>query len=616
MEAIAIGKKAQILVIDANARNAVYLEQMLSAPDRGITSATNAKDALKTALDKEFDLILLDVQLPGNQGPEIALILKTNRRTRDIPIIFVSDEKAPVEPPPATGIIDYLYKPLDAAVTKARVSALLLQYWQKKELAQKNALLEKYALLIDSSTDLICSLDARSLKFEEVNPAATRILGYSPEELKGTSLLFYLDEQHRQRIQQLSRENQEHFSFETDIWVKDRSTRLLSWNVISRNGQWFAGARDITGAREAEEIKNCLAAVVRQSNDAIYLHDADGGIISWNRGAEKIYGFTEKEALKMKLWNIVPGPLLAEAQELFNSLLEGAEVRSVETTRITKKGDIIDVLFSASVVLDAENNLRSIAITERDITAEKQAKREIEKALAEASQANKELESFSYSVSHDLRAPLRALNGYSHMLEEDFQQVLDEEGRRLLGNIRYNARRMGMLIDDLLAFSRLGRKELQRSPLSIADLVGEVLRELAGPLTGRATIEVHDLRPAYGDRSLLRQVWINLISNALKYSSKTALPRITIGSLPETANRESGYYVQDNGVGFNMEYAGKLFGVFQRLHRDEDFEGTGVGLAIVHRIVSRHGGKVWAKGEPGEGATFYFSLPWDRASAR
>src|SRR6185437_14295941 len=251
-------------------------------------------------------------------------------------------------------------------------------------------------------------------------------------------------------------------------------------------------------------------------------------------------------------------------------------------------------------------------ITEKKRAEEeiRQANRELENALSDLKLVNRELESFSYSVSHDLRSPLRAMDGYSQMLTDEFHEVLNEEGRRLLGNIRRNATRMGTLIDDLLEFSRLGRKELHKSPVDMGELVGEVLQVMEASV-GRsgAVIAVRELPPAHADRSLLRQVWTNLISNALKYSAKTQSPEITIGFIGRGGAGECGYFVQDNGVGFNMEYAHKLFGVFQRLHSHEEFEGTGVGLANVQRIISRHGGRVWAKGEPGKGATFYFSIP-------
>ena len=216
-----------------------------------------------------------------------------------------------------------------------------------------------------------------------------------------------------------------------------------------------------------------------------------------------------------------------------------------------------------------------------------------------------ELESFSYSVSHDLRAPLRAIDGYARMLEEDYAGRLDAEAQRLIGVVRANARRMGQLIDDLLAFSRLSRQQPARARLDMSALAREVAHELRGG--GPATIEVAPLPPAQADAALLRQVWTNLIGNALKYSAKKAEARVDIGAREDAG--ETVYWVRDNGAGFDMRYAQKLFGVFQRLHRADEFEGTGVGLAIVQRIVARHGGRVWAEGEPGAGACFYFSLP-------
>ena len=216
-----------------------------------------------------------------------------------------------------------------------------------------------------------------------------------------------------------------------------------------------------------------------------------------------------------------------------------------------------------------------------------------------------ELESFSYSVSHDLRAPLRAIDGYARMLEEDYAGRLDAEAQRLIGVVRANARRMGQLIDDLLAFSRLGRQQPARARLDMSALACEVGHDLRG--NRPATIEVAPLPPAQADAALLRQVWTNLIGNALKYSAKKAEARVDIGAREDAG--ETVYWVRDNGAGFDMRYAQKLFGVFQRLHRADEFEGTGVGLAIVQRIVARHGGRVWAEGEPGAGACFYFSLP-------
>jgi signal transduction histidine kinase len=223
---------------------------------------------------------------------------------------------------------------------------------------------------------------------------------------------------------------------------------------------------------------------------------------------------------------------------------------------------------------------------------------------AELSAANKELDSFAYSVSHDLRAPLRAVDGFALMLDEDYARQLDDEGRRLIGVVRSSARRMSQLIDDLLEFSRLGRKELARERIDMAQVAREVAAEIA---PGAAAIEIAQLPAASGDRSLLRQVWVNLIGNAVKYSTKTQNPRVEVGARAE--GPMTVYWVRDNGAGFDMKSAAKLFGVFQRLHRPEEFPGTGVGLAIVQRVVTRHGGRIWAEAEPGKGACFYFTLP-------
>ena len=220
--------------------------------------------------------------------------------------------------------------------------------------------------------------------------------------------------------------------------------------------------------------------------------------------------------------------------------------------------------------------------------------------------ANKELESFSYSVSHDLRAPLRAIDGFTKIFDEDYGDQIDDEGRRLLKIIRENSQRMGLLIDDLLAFSRLGRQPLSTEQTDMKSLAIEALRQVhAAGLGKNASTVINDLPAANVDPPLLKQVWINLLSNALKYSSTRESPQIEVGFL----TTQNAYFVKDNGVGFDMRYYDKLFGVFQRLHRIDEFSGTGVGLAIVHRLITRHGGRVWAEAELDRGATFFFSVP-------
>jgi PAS domain S-box-containing protein len=866
--------KAVILIVDDKPANILALESLLADKDRLLLSATNGNEALQIALNKPVDLIILDVQMPQMDGFEVAQILKSNKRTRDIPIIFATAESREhqfIMKGYGEGAIDYLSKPLNPEIVKAKVAVLLQLQLQKKELVEKNSSLQRCALLIDNSADIIGIVDARTFRIEEINSAFTNTLGYSREDCKETPLTFYLSNEDRAMVQALSKKGKESLSFETRIYCKDRSLKWLQWNVVARYGKWFVNARDITEIKEVEKVRNYLATVVKQSSDAIYIHDEGGTIITWNEGAEKIYGYSEQEALRMKIWNIIPEFVQAEAEEMISRIIRGQKVQDQETRRITRHGKLVDVLFSASLITEVNDHHLSIAVTERDITRQKKAedrlreneaflksilntlgdavvvadsegrpvllnpaaerilgrdskpvgieewtaayglfypdavtpfptseiplvqaiqgkesaqvemfirnkevpeglhvttssnplkdgqsaivggvsvihdiseRKKAEGALKESElrfrnlfeyapypmwvydletlrflevnqpainhygyareeflrmgisdirpkadmerlvkdvqerdeevqssrgwqhclrsgqvidveitshlidfrghkaalviakditdqkkaearirqlneellsnvrqleATNKELESFSYSVSHDLRAPLRGLNGYSQMLQEDYGSVLDDEARRLLGNIQRNAHRMGVLIDDLLDFSRLGRKELQKVEINMDELVKEVVSEISHTTPHAAVIKIHGLSPADADAALIRQVWVNLVSNAVKYSGKKEKPQVEIGSNHQDA--EVVYYVKDNGTGFNMKYADKLFGVFQRLHNRTDFEGTGIGLAIVQRIVSKHGGRVWAEAKENEGATFYFTLP-------
>lgn len=242
-----------------------------------------------------------------------------------------------------------------------------------------------------------------------------------------------------------------------------------------------------------------------------------------------------------------------------------------------------------------------------DIEAER-FKAEQAKALLES--VNKELEAFTYSVSHDLRAPLRAISGFSQAVIEDCAPRLDDEGRRYLGLIQENAHRMGRLIDDLLTFSRLGRQQMTKSEIDMSALAKSVFEELAAREPGRKfNFLLHPVPPAFGDGPMIRQVLVNLFSNAVKFTRTRAEASIEFGYRPELDC--GAYYVRDNGVGFDMKYSNKLFGVFQRLHSVAEFEGTGVGLALVFRIITRHGGKAWAEGIVDRGATVYFTLPGD-----
>jgi light-regulated signal transduction histidine kinase (bacteriophytochrome) len=282
-----------------------------------------------------------------------------------------------------------------------------------------------------------------------------------------------------------------------------------------------------------------------------------------------------------------------------------------------KNGSVVWIDMATSLRRDKEGQPLYYMTSVIDITERKRAEEELHKYhehLEELVQertgkletANKELESFSYSVSHDLRTPLRAIDGFSHILLDDYSGKLDDEGKRLLSVVRDNTSRMGQLIDDILKFSRTSRLEMSFSEIDMERLAREVVEELQ-PVDAKLQVEIEPIPPATGDRAMMHQVFVNLLSNGVKFSRVRETAMIKVGGYIKDG--EAVYFVRDNGAGFDMHYVDKLFGVFQRLHSTEEFEGTGIGLAIVKRIVIRHGGRVWAEGKLNEGATIYFALP-------
>jgi PAS domain S-box-containing protein len=339
--------------------------------------------------------------------------------------------------------------------------------------------------------------------------------------------------------------------------------------------------------------------------------DADGLIVRMNDTWLAWLGYTREEVVGRMRHAELMTPASARRfwDEAFPRFRDQGSLQGAEFEYRRKDGSSFPGVLNATSIRDEAGRFVMSRSTVFNVAELKRAEQAAQRYSAELEATNRELESFSYSVSHDLRAPLRAVDGYARMLEEDYQDRLDQEGRRLLGVVREASGRMGRLIDDLLAFSRLGRQAPARRPVDMAALVGEVVTESRGE--SKAEVELAPLPAASADRTMLKQVWTNLIGNAFKYSGKREGARVEVGGREEPS--ELVYWVRDNGVGFDMRYADKLFGVFQRLHRAEEFPGTGVGLAIVQRVVARHGGRVWAEGRPGEGACFFFSLPREAA---
>ncbi len=298
----------------------------------------------------------------------------------------------------------------------------------------------------------------------------------------------------------------------------------------------------------------------------------------------------------------------AELDRNFREALQHRALFENETRIIRPDGTVRWIYNKAQPYFDEHGKLLRYIGTALDITERKRAEMALRQRTAELEFANRELEAFSYSVSHDLKAPIRAIQGFARMLVKERAGALDEEGLRLLGVVVDNTQTMAQLIDDLLALSRLGRQQIRKSAFDLAAMVRWDFEQQRAVAPGRdICLTVGELPPAWADHSLINQVILNLLENAIKYTRAKETAGIEVGGYvqgPETV-----YYVRDNGIGFDERFSNKLFGVFQRLHRGSEYEGTGVGLAIVKRIIERHGGRVWAEGKVNEGATFYFALP-------
>ncbi len=369
-------------------------------------------------------------------------------------------------------------------------------------------------------------------------------------------------------------------------------------------------------------VENIYEATFDQAAVGIVHHDEEYNWMRFNEKFSDMLQYSKSELKNISLEDLVHPDDLEYGKELDQKILKG-ELNSYQIEKRYRRKDesIIHILLSKSIAKDTDNqNLFFVSVLE-DITYLKeienklenfnvQLEQQVEERTKQLEAINEELESFSYSVSHDLRSPLRAISGYSNLLIEDHQEQLKGDGKEFLNIIRDEVKRMGELIDDLLAFSKLSRTGMNIIEFNMDDLVQKCIEEVNRVNSNQVVhFDVEKLESVKSDPNLLKQVWINLLSNAVKYQRKNVKPEIKISSNEDIENQLIIYSVKDNGVGFDMKYADKLFGVFQRLHSDSEFEGTGIGLALTKRIVNRHKGKVWAESEQGVGSVFYFSIP-------
>jgi len=364
--------------------------------------------------------------------------------------------------------------------------------------------------------------------------------------------------------------------------------------------------------RLVDEKARHLAAIVDSSDEAIIGKSLEGLITSWNQGAHRIFGYTADEIVGKPISLLIPPGREREEPTILETVAKG-EIQRFDTVRRRKNGEEIDVAVTISPVRDAMGHIVGISKVARDITEQRRAEQALARAKEAAEAASRELEAFSYSVAHDLRAPLRGMNGFAQVLLEDYADKFDAEGRDCLDEICSNARKMGSLIDGLLSLSRVSRGDWKPEPVDLSALVRDTTAQLAETDPGRhVSIVAQAHVTADMDPSLARVLVANLIGNAWKFTTHATAPRIEFGVLAREGAQT--FYVRDNGAGFDMEHAAKMFAPFQRLHTVAEFPGTGIGLATVQRVVRRHGGRIWAEGKVGEGATFYFTLPGSRGA--
>jgi PAS domain S-box-containing protein len=375
----------------------------------------------------------------------------------------------------------------------------------------------------------------------------------------------------------------------------------IGLNPFTMSGELYtlASIIDISERKRFEVVHDRLAAIVESSDDAIISKTLDGVITSWNRGAERLFGYAEAEALGKSIFMLVPDDRIEEETKLLDRIRLNEHVEHFETVRRHRDGSIVELSVSLSPLRDHRGSAIGASSIMRDITEQKRRD-------AELRRSNAELEQFAYVASHDLQEPLRMVANYVELLAERYRGQLDERADKYIGYASDGARRMQRLVADLLAFSRVGSEGKALLPVAAGAVLEQVERSLKEAIVEAGATIVAGRMPVVGaDESQLGQLFQNLISNAIKFRSK-APPKILISA--KAQGEEWLFTVADNGIGMDMQYADRIFQMFQRLHQRSQFEGSGIGLAIAKRIVERHGGRIWVESQPGEGATFHFTL--------
>jgi PAS domain S-box-containing protein len=507
--------------------------------------------------------------------------------------------------------------PIEISLSPIQTEEGLLVSSAIRDITDRKRAEEKFRGLLESAPDGMVIVD-RDGRIVLVNSQTEKLFDYTRNELLGKPVEILVPDRLRQghpghRMRYFADPKARSMGSNLELHGRRRDGTEFPVEISlsplqTEDGVLVSGAiRDVTDRKRADELRSRLAAIVDSSDDAIIGKTTNGIITSWNKGAERLFGYVPDETVGQPIEMLLPPGREGEEPEIMQRLANGERVEPFETVRRCKDGREIDVSVTISPIRDSRDQVVGASKVARDISDRKRAQEALARAKEVAETTSREFEAFSYSVAHDLRAPLRGIDGFSQALLEDYSDKLDSEGRRQLGKVRESAKYMAQLIENLLMLARVTQSDLRREHVDLTTLARATTVRLQNADSQRSVeLRVADGLVGYGDARLLGILLENLLSNAWKFTAKRAIAHIEFAS--ERENGQRVFFVKDDGAGFDMAYAAKLFGVFQRLHTPDEFEGIGIGLATVQRIVRRHGGRVWAEGALDRGASFYFTL--------